>query len=143
MTNFEEKKITVGIDIKDKNYKHKAKHAMSAFRQQILKHFRTTNCVISKNLNEFFWAKGRPNAPSKVSIIGITKNNKIYLFLDTPEDLKNKDILIKGKEEKKETKPSKDLELKTESKDLNVEKSKPSKPAKKVETNEKKNETKK
>lgn len=98
---MQEKKITVGIDVRGKNFKHKAKHGMTEFKRQILKHFRTEDYVISKALNEHFFAKGRANVPSKVSIIGVEKNKKFYIFLDSPEDIKNIEKLADKKVEKK------------------------------------------
>lgn len=105
---MQEKKITVGIDVKGKNFKHKAKHGMTEFRRQILKHFRTNDYVISKVLNEHFFAKGRANVPSKVSIIGVEKNKKLYIFLDSPEDIKNIEKLVEKKVEKKIEEKSKE-----------------------------------
>lgn len=114
---MQEKKITVGIDVKGKNFKHKAKHGMTEFRRQILKHFRTNDYVISKALNEHFFAKGRANVPSKVSIIGVEKNKKFYIFLDSPEDIKNIEKLADKKVEKKtEEKPEVKKEDKLEKK---------------------------
>jgi ribosomal protein L31E len=102
---MQEKKVIVGIDVRGKNFKHKAKHGMTELRRQILKHFRSNDYVISKNLNEYFFAKGRANVPTKVSIIGVEKNKKLYIFLDSPEDVKNIEKLNEKKvEAKKEVK---------------------------------------
>ncbi len=98
---MQEKKVTVGIDVRGKNFKHKAKHGMTELRRQILKHFRSNDYVISKNLNEYFFAKGRANVPTKVSIIGVEKNKKLYIFLDSPEDVKNIEKLNEKKVEAK------------------------------------------
>jgi len=92
-----EKKVTIGIDVRGKNFNHKAKYALSLLRREIQKHFRTTNFAISTAINEYIWNKGRINTPNKVTLIGVEKNAKVYLFLDTPEDLKKKNELLAGK----------------------------------------------
>lgn len=121
-----EKKITIGIDVKGKNFNHKAKHAMTCLRNELQKHFRTTDFVISTEINKFIWSEGRANAPTKVPIIGVTKNNKAYLFLDGSEaDKKNMDIVLgkvkevskeKKEEKKDEKKEHKEPEIKKEEK---------------------------
>lgn len=138
----EEKKVTIGIDVRGKNFNHKAKYALSMLRREIQKHFRTTNFVISTGINEFIWNKGRVNCPSKVSLVGVEKNAKVYLFLDTPEDLKRKDAILSEKKgdvkDEKETvsnksnsRENKKEESKTQSKiepEPKVEKVKETKP---------------
>lgn len=103
-----EKKITIGIDVKGKNFNHKAKHAMVCLRNEIQKHFRTTDFVISTEINKFVWSEGRANAPTKIPVIGVSKNNKVFLFLDGSEaDKKNMDVVL-GKAVKEETKEKKE-----------------------------------
>jgi len=98
--DIKEKKITIGIDVRGKNFNHKAKHAVSSLRNSIKKHFRTENYVISVAANNFIWEKGRVNKPSKITLVGTVKDGKTYLFLDTKEDLKRKEELFVKKESK-------------------------------------------
>jgi ribosomal protein L31E len=107
-----EKKLTIGIDVKGKNFNHKAKHGMTAFKVELKKHFRNKECVISTAINELIWGKGRVNCPSKVSFVSIEKNNKVYLFLETKEDQKRMEELISGKTSAdlaKNAKPAQDV----------------------------------
>ncbi len=109
-----EKKITVGLDIRGKNFNHKAKHAMTAFKVQLKKHFRNKECIVSPGINLFIWGKGRVNAPSKVSFTSVEKNGKVYLFLDTKEDQIKKEEFVSGKvsEVKKKVYPVKEPAVK-------------------------------
>ncbi len=129
-----EKKITIGIDVKGKNFNHKAKHAMVCLRNEIQKHFRTTDFVISTEINKFVWSEGRANAPTKIPVIGVSKNNKVFLFLDGSEaDKKNMDVVL-GKVVKEKTE---------EKKEHKEEKAEPKKEEKPKEHKEKKVEHKK
>jgi len=101
-----EKKITLGIDVKDKHFNHKAKYAIAFLKKEFKKHFRNKEVIISPAINEFIWNKGRVNAPNKISLVSVEKNNKIYLFLDSPDDLKRKDAFLSGKKETEEKKQS-------------------------------------
>jgi len=92
-----EKKITIGINVKGRNFNHKAKHGMTAFKSELTKHFRNKVCVVSPAINELIFEKGRFNCPSKVTFVCVEKNNKVYLFLETQEDQKRKEELISGK----------------------------------------------
>ncbi len=106
-TEKSEKKVIIGIDVNGKNFNHKAKHAMVCLRNEIQKHFRTTNFVISTEINKFVWSEGRSNSPTKIPIIGVSKNNKVYLFLDGSEnDKKNMDVVL-GKAVKEDPKEKK------------------------------------
>jgi ribosomal protein L31E len=98
-----EKKITVGIDVKSKNKRKKAKSAITELRRQANKHFRKES-VIDNDLNNYFFKEGKTNSPSKVSIVGITKGSKVLVFLDGSESYKK---YIKDKEDAKKTKESK------------------------------------
>ncbi|PIU22041.1 MAG: hypothetical protein COT14_03525 [Candidatus Diapherotrites archaeon CG08_land_8_20_14_0_20_30_16] len=140
-----EKKVTIGINVKGTNFNHKAKHAMTVLRAELKKHFRNKECVISMQINEFVWSKGRVNNPSKISLVGVEKNNKTYLFLDTPEDLKRKDELLSGKkgDVKDETKTSsKKTEKDKEHKKEDSKENKKEDTSKKEVTKDKSQETK-
>jgi len=108
------KKLTIGIDVKGKNFNHKAKHGMTAFKVELKKHFRNKDCVVSTAINELIWGKGRVNCPSKVSFVSIEKNNKVYLFLETKEDQKRMEELISGKKEVKAEESKKETAAKPE-----------------------------
>jgi len=121
---MQEKKVTIGIDVKGKNFNHKARHAISDLKRGIQKHFRSTNFAISPAINELIYGKGRSNTPSKVSIVGVEKDAKVFLFLDTPEDLKRKEELFAKKEAKPKVEKvaEKVEEKKVEVKDVKAEK---------------------
>lgn len=120
MAENTEKKITIGIDVKGRNFNHKAKHAMSYFKRELQKHFRTTNFVISTEINKFIWSKGRVNTPSKVPLIGIEKNAKAYVFLDGSEEDKKKIAELSGKAVKTEEKKEHDKKEEAHPKEENM-----------------------
>jgi ribosomal protein L31E len=97
-----EKKVIIGIDVKLKNSKYKASYAMKEFRNQIVKHFRNKDCIIDADLNSFFWQAGKKNAPTKVPVVSVEENDKVYLFLEGSEGYKH--FKNKGKEETKKDK---------------------------------------
>ena len=98
-----EKKMTLSLPVSG-NFNHKAKHAITTLRNELKKHFRNKECVISPLANEFIWEKGRKNKPSKITLVSVEKNAKVYLFLDSKEDLKRKEEFVLGKKEGKDEK---------------------------------------
>lgn len=112
-----EKRVIVGINVNGKNFNHKAKHAMVCLRNEVQKHFRTTNFVISTEINKFVWSEGRSNSPTKIPLIGITKNDKVYLFLDGSEADKNNMDVVLGKAVKEDPKEKRKQETKEEHKE--------------------------
>jgi len=137
------KKLTIGIDVKGKNFNHKAKHGMTAFKVGLKKHFRNKECVISTAINELIWGKGRVNCPSKVSFVSVEKNNKVYLFLETKEDQKRMEELISGKKEIKAEETKKETTAKSsEKKEETKKEAKPKAEKKEVKEKVEKKETK-
>jgi len=144
-----EKKITIGIDVKKDHPGHRASYAMKEFRNQIAKHFRTKNYAIDSDINSFFWKEGKKNWPTKVSIVSVEDNGRVYIFLEGSEGYKK--FKNKGKEEPKEKKEAKKAEKpkaekeskpKAEKKE-EVKEAKEEKPkAKETDVKEKKTETK-
>ncbi len=84
----------------------RAKKGIMVLKRFIFKHFRIAedNVLISNNLNEFLWHKGRENVPRKARIKVVVSKGKANLFLKGEK-------IPKPKEEKK---PEKKTEKKTE-----------------------------
>ncbi len=56
--------------------------SIKAIREYVWKHYRTTNIIIGKYLNEHIWAKGSKNPPSKVKVVAIKDGDKVSLELE-------------------------------------------------------------
>jgi ribosomal protein L31E len=84
----------------------RAKKGIALLKRFAFKHLRIAeeNVLVSNNLNEFIWHKGRENVPRKVRITAVVSKGKANLFLKGEK-------IPKPKEEKK---PEKKPEKKTE-----------------------------
>ncbi len=108
------KTIKVGFNVLGKNRKRRATFAMRALKREMLKHLRTTDYALDNSVNNFIWARGKAESPTKVEVT-IVGDKSLRVFLADSKELK--DFLEKGeekKEVKKETKPDKKEEPKKE-----------------------------
>lgn len=124
-----EKKLTIKLSVNG-NFNHKAKHAIMTLRNELKKHFRNKECVISTAINEYIWNNGRVSIPSKVSMVSAEKNGKVYLFLDSKDDLKRKEEFLSGKKSDAPKKEVKEVKSDKKEQEKVVEKKEEKKPAK-------------
>lgn len=75
----------------------RAEKAVKALKDYVMKHYRTGNVRIGKDLNERLWSRGIKNPPAKVKVVALKKDDLVELFLE--ESYKEE------KTEKKEEKP--------------------------------------
>jgi len=105
-----EKHFIVGLqDLSNYPRPRRANKAIAMLRKFVLKHLRIKpeNVLISNQLNQFLWQKGREHPPKKVEIKVIVSAGKANLFLKAEK-------IQKPKEEKKEEKKTEKKEEKTE-----------------------------
>lgn len=126
-----EKKIRVQIDVKRDHPKHRAAYGMKELRNQIAKHFRTKDYVIDNDINTFFWKEGKSNWPTRVSLVAVEENKKLYIFLEGSEGYN------KFKNKGKETKSEKEKKAKTNKDSKTEAKSETKKEESKLEVKEK------
>src|SRR3972149_11990248 len=75
----------------------RAPKAIRALRSYVLKHYRIGDVKVGKYLNEKIWSRSGRYPPTKVKVVAIKEDNKIFLELE--------DKYEEPKVEKKEEKP--------------------------------------
>ena len=103
----------------------RAPKAVKALRVYALKHYRTDKVRVGKYLNEKLWERGTKHPPSKVKVVAIKENDKVFM------ELEDKYVEPKKDEVKKEVKAEKGADDK---KIVEEKKEEPVKEEKKEET---------
>ncbi len=101
----------------------RAKKAVTALREFLIRHMKSENIIIGKDVNEYIWDKGIENPPHHVKIIAKKEDDKVFVSLaDKKESKAEKEK--KEKLEKKREKTKKRKEALAENKEETEEKEK-------------------
>ncbi len=100
----------------------RAKKAVTALREFLVRHMKSENIIIGKDVNEYIWDNGIENPPHHVKIVAKKEDDKVFVSLaDKKESKAEKEK--KEKLEKKREKTKKRKEALAENKEETEEKS--------------------